>query len=743
MDLAATSQLTPQQKRRGQKNYLWFTRLNAISFGSLADSILILYALELGADDFLIAFLSSLIYLTMPVMLIGKRLVARVGTSRAFGIGWIFRNLSASFMLLAPLAQRHLSPQLGLFVLTCAAAGFFLFRSLGNTATTSLLGDITTPNEQGEYLSRVWLHSNTFYIMVLLLNAFLLSLGSSLAMFQRIIALGALTGLMSTFFLFAIPAAKQTTVTGRQPLSEIFKYLRRQPDARRLFRSWILAQSAIALTVPFSMLSLKKGYLFTAENALLFSVIQLGGGIFSSFLNSLFLDRVGPRPLILLYTSAQFVVIILWTIAPRQDVFFHLMLIFLLAGGASAGIQTALQNYFLNQTPNTYRLNASILLNMLTGLITGLMGTLVGGGLLKLFRHLNFDGLEIYRHYFMVIIFFQGLVMFQVYRLKSLTTMRLRALLRILFSLRQWKAMYTLRQLTHSTNEQSDLFFMRQLKRFRSNLSEPTLVKYLSSPRSLVRMEAIRVLRQLEFSETTAALLIHDLPRSEFTSAFLAAEVLGEHHIRSAIPELRRALNSPDIFLQGKAMVALVRLEDVASFPQIIEMFRSTYNPRLIIHGGHALALIKNPELSGMIVEKIIATAQSSSLAQELLFCLAELWHVGDRFYQLFHLFKRDHQAGEEALSAYLQNIIPLANPARAQLLALTIALSQEPSVPARLAEIMAVPAEQPLPGILPQLQAQLLRISNHELQTQLLFCGLLITGTKLATHTTTAIPNW
>ena len=49
----AEKTLSLSQQEFGLKIYLWFTRVNAFSFGCLADNMLILYAIRNGADDFI------------------------------------------------------------------------------------------------------------------------------------------------------------------------------------------------------------------------------------------------------------------------------------------------------------------------------------------------------------------------------------------------------------------------------------------------------------------------------------------------------------------------------------------------------------------------------------------------------------------------------------------------------------------------------------------------------------------
>ena len=121
--------LSVKQQEVGRKYYFWFTRLNAISFGCLAESILILYAIKNGADDFLVGLLTSFFYLTMPLMLIGKQLVGKFGAARSFALCWALRNSSAALMILVPFVIKMTNPTIGLSLLLIGAFNFFTFRN--------------------------------------------------------------------------------------------------------------------------------------------------------------------------------------------------------------------------------------------------------------------------------------------------------------------------------------------------------------------------------------------------------------------------------------------------------------------------------------------------------------------------------------------------------------------------------------------------------------------------------------
>ena len=655
-------------KKRAQKRYLWFTRVNAVSFAILGEGVLILYSVKVGAPDWLISVITSMFYWTMPLMLLGKRLIARMGAARAYSLSWFLRNISASFLILVPFVQQRFYPNLGLFLLTLAGTGFYAFRSMGITAMTPLIGDITSKHDRGQFISTAWLNFNLFYLLVIGVLALVFSRDSSVQSFQFVIGVGVFFGLVASWIVASVPESPRLKRSGQEKLRETLRFFRENLTARRLFWSWIFATMGIMLVMPFSMLSLKKGYLVPDQIAIVFVMIQVSGGILGSFLNTHLLDRVGSKPMLVLYTAGFMLIAFLWLIGPAQLFWPHVVLIFLLAGMSNSGIQSALSHYFLNSTPALNRVSASMVLNIFSGIAAGFAGSVIGGGLLKLLHHFGVEGILIYRTYFGAVLLIQMAILAVVLRLPALVPKGVRDVLGILFSFRDWRALYVLQKLARAEAEEEEQQLVEQLREIGSELTEEALLGYLESPKFYIRSKAIRALGQIDFSPQTARRLIQEVEQGEYTTAYLAAEVLGEHGVREAIPVLRRALRSKDVFLQGKAMLALARLGDRESFPEILQLFRASENPRILIHGAMAFVEMKDPLLIGELIRKAANPELPRKVRDELLYAMSELAGCGNTFYRLYKIFLFNRDEGVRALEETIDRLEGLPDEIRQRL---------------------------------------------------------------------------
>jgi len=439
--------LSPQLQKIGRERFLWFVRINTLSYSCLADSIIILYAIKLGADDFLVGMMSSFIFLTMPLMIFGKGIIQRVGAAHAYGISWLFRNLFAASMILVPFAIGLTNRVIGLALLVFSSFGFFAFRSIGFTANTPLIGEITDKTNRGNFLSKMWLQFTLFNLAALLVLMFVLKHSETTQTFQFIIFSGVIFGIWGALLVYRMPESSNPKISAGISISQSLSFIWKNARSRKLLFSWSAATTANMLIFPFSMVALKNGYFVSDFNALFFALFQLLGGIVASSFNIIIFDRVGPRPLLIIYSMGLLCSAALWIAAPQQlNIYYHAM-IFLINGMALAGTNTALSHYFLIIVPEKERVGANMFLLIISGAIAGIAGTILGGGLLKLLRTFDLNNLSIYRSFFTIILFILLPLFFITKRIERVEDWRVKDVLKVLISFRDMRALFTLNKL--------------------------------------------------------------------------------------------------------------------------------------------------------------------------------------------------------------------------------------------------------------------------------------------------------
>ena len=445
--MKSSDALSSAQRKIGSQRYIWFTRVNAISFAFLADNVLILYAIKNGADDFLLGLITSFFFLTMPVMFFGRKIVGRVGAASAYTISWTLRNLSAATLIGVPFLIRHSGHRSGLILLAAGSFGFFAFRSIGLTANTPIIGEITDAKTRGRYLSRVWLNFNVFVLIATCALIIIFKWFEDVRTYQMIIAAGSMLGLLSAMIIYRVPESDHPRVSGQIPMRETIAFIWSDSKTRKLLFTWSAAAVSIVLSAPFSMVALKRGYGVNDYNAFYYVLILIIGAIISASVNKRMLDKVGPRPMLNIFSFGFIIVSILWIFSPVTLYYVYPGMIFLLVGVCRAGTMTAMAHYFLTIVSEDRRVGVNMFMYMISGTAAGIAGTFLGGGLLKFLNQQIGNGLTIYRIYFVIIFVILIPLFFVIRRTERVSDWRVRHVLGFMVSFRDIRALFALQGL--------------------------------------------------------------------------------------------------------------------------------------------------------------------------------------------------------------------------------------------------------------------------------------------------------
>jgi len=398
------SELSSVDVRRGRRLVRRFALLNGVSVALLMDSMLILYAIRNGVGDAAVAVLASFIHLTMPLVLVGKALIARIGAARTWGLGWFLRSVSAAILIVAPFLPAG-TPQWAITaVILLGGFGFAAFRAVGLVGNSPVIGEITGGGDRGRFLSGNWVRATLTQVLTLLGVIALLQYASETWMFQIVIGVGAGLGMYVGLVLSRVPESDVPRRSARKPLPEVFRRVWGVPRMRKLLFAWAASFGAFTLVIPFAVITLKNGYGLSDHQALSFTLLTLLGGTMASLVNGVVADHVGPRPLLIIYVTALAAIAGYWAIAPEVFLLLPTGVAFFFAGYCKFGILAVSNHYFLDVTDESDRVGSSMILRATSGAVAGLIGSVLGGGILGALNSMGLVGMDIYRTYFRVAI---------------------------------------------------------------------------------------------------------------------------------------------------------------------------------------------------------------------------------------------------------------------------------------------------------------------------------------------------
>ncbi len=615
---------------------------NGVSVAFLMENMLILYAIRNGLSDSLVAVLASFVHLTMPFMLLGKKMVASWGLSRSWAFCWLFRYLSILPIAAAPFLASG-GPDWSVPLLILAGAfGFALFRSMGVINNTPLMGEVTTHHNRGRYISGNVLRFNIVYLICMSIVIVVMRFIDKIWVYQCIIVVGCAAGVYGSKLLSTIPESDTPRKSAAKPAGKFLKQIMTTLDLRRLLFAWCAGITSFVIVIPFSVITIKNGYGIPDHSALAFSLMVLVGAIISAFLNGTLADHVGPRPLLIMYGTGFFIVSIFWAFAPNRFMPAFVGVVFLVAGYCKTGLLVGLGHYFLSAVKTEERVFTSLYVRLFAGICAGLMSSVVGGGLLDLLRRIGLEGLDVYRNYFRVVLVVLAPLVYLIYRLKKLEEWPVRDIFDLVFSIRDIRALFVLNRLEQAETPAEDARNVERLADIGSNLGESALLEYVESPHLSIRIRALNALRAIDMSRTAISILLREVQHGEFTTASTAADILGEKRIEKAIPHLRTTLDSPDVELRGRSMVALVRLHDSESYGKIKQRFLESDNPQVVIHGARAVSRIEGNEELDILLQKLESEGMPEAVNNEILIAVSRVCGTDEMFYKLLRSYQTD-----------------------------------------------------------------------------------------------------
>lgn len=641
-DVLATS-----EKREARKYLAWFEGVNAASFVLISGQVMVLYALRLGADNFFIGLISSFQYVSFVFMLIGRAVVGRMGLRRMMRGFWTARYIFVIPVLFSPLLASLGLRSAGLLIIALALLAFNVARGIAIIGFNPILGMITEEKSRGGYLSRLQIVYHGSSLVCAVLVAVGIGRDAPLWRYAAFIGAGIALGLWASSLIARFP----DPVTGDKEsgfLTGIREAFRRT-DFRRFIIHFFLLSVVTGMAVPFIIVYAKEVYLRSDRAVMALTVIGGLGAVSMGLVSRLFLDRIGPKPLYLLYTLLFTVSIIPLVTAPMLGsgaVFILLSVVFFLYHVGQMGGQVSSRNYFYAITGKSEHLNLGIVYQLMMG-VGNAAGAIAGGALLRsLTASVSLTVVEGYRLYFGFLLFLFMLIIASTLLIKDAGRYSVGNALSIIFSPRDLRAVVLLDRLERSEDLQQEMEVLDDIAGTGSQVAVEDVMSRLNSPRFYVRARALRALERAPSDPAITEVLIREVKKRAFTTAHIAARIIGRRGLREGEEALRQALKSPDYLLKANAMVALARLGGEDTHLLIEKTLSGSHNPMVLMHGAVALQLLGNleslPALAGLLKRK----DPPPFLRDEIILSMAAMLSMERWFYPLYSIFQKQRKEG-------------------------------------------------------------------------------------------------
>ena len=268
--------LSESRMRRSQRFYALYNFFNGLSYMCLGETIIILLAVKLNCPDYVVSTLGALVYFSFILLPTGKLLAARIGAASSQAVFWALRNTAALIVASSAIWHYYGNTSGAIATLLTGAFLFYGCRAAGVVMIQPLIGNITTDSNRASILAST---AALFYIasfIALIGICFVLRYSEKLSVLTGVIVTGSLFGYTSAFLLKCIDESSSLRESARQPLWPSWrKAIHNQTLMRQIYSSLVI-NLAVILTVPVSMLTVKRLWHFRPQRIAL-SLAQLAG----------------------------------------------------------------------------------------------------------------------------------------------------------------------------------------------------------------------------------------------------------------------------------------------------------------------------------------------------------------------------------------------------------------------------------------------------------------------------------
>lgn len=649
------SSLTKYQISSGRRLYNFFNACNSFSFALVTGNVLVLYAMYLEANSVIIGLISAFGFLSYFAIPVGRFLAKKNHFMKVYANSWLWRNISLVLMLPIPMLVRLHLPRAGIFLIILSTLLFNFFRGIGLVANNPVLSELAPGRDRGSYLVRLSLINNGAGLIAGLLLTAALGFIPSLYVFSGAIIVGTIAGFIASVILYKMPKSKASVDTSGSNFTKNFGIAVADKNFRTFLLAFCLIGFGVGMTRPFIIVYCRQVYEQSDSIISLISFFSTFGALVMGLVTRLFIDRVGAKPMYLIFSGITVISLIPALIAPSFGFLFFTVLFLCFLGFITnfgfSGEENAAQIYFFGIVPSSAVMDLSIVYFFILG-ATGAAGSLFGGVILEFFNELHLTSVTSFRLYFssQIILIFTSIV-YQL-KLKTMGSYSLRKTLPLFFSIRDIKALGLLFKLDKSGDLDNQQKLLSELKHTSSTVALSDIVELLSSPSYSVRYEALSSLEtvpRLDVQSINA--LILELERGEFTTASKAAFILGKHKVAEARKPLYKALTSQDYQLVGESIIALAKMNDERGQIHSGDVLRTTDNPHILLSGIRAMTLYKNPSSLSILQDLLSRNINIDMVNHEILLSLAEIMGMSSLFYKPYSRYITDSSLALQLIS--------------------------------------------------------------------------------------------
>jgi len=613
--------LTAEEKETGFSYLVKHSIWNGLGYSFLTETIIYLMAMNFGATNVQLGYISSALFLSGLILLVVPRLLGGSDMRGIFFWGWLLRGLVS----VAYLALFFMEGQPAIILILLTYTLFCVFRTLGLVAYQPVVKNLMSSSSEGSRLLRLNTVGNRTGLLSRAISFAFLSLAvlSGLKGLILLSVIGVIVNTVSSLYILKIPSRERVEKLPRSQggLWKVFlQSMKNRESALYLIILWLYM--AVSVLNGFFIPFLQRAAGIPSNLVFLYAIITVVGGLLSNGFIKPYIDKTGSKPLLILTTLILGIVFIVWAVVPAQSG----LLLFLPLG--------LVQSFFMNLGFNlTNRLLYKIIprdknrmtfsaMNNFVGALIALLTGLAAGQIAD-YAAVHPSG---FPHTYSIVFLIAGALTLLISLASAFIgdpdSISLREASELLLFTRNRRVFLWTYQLATTEDPEVRESTLLSLEKSQSNLATKEMENQLNSPNSWERERILRSLFRYPRAELAPQVLSEAADRNSYNrldALFALASYPGEETERV----LKASLEDEEPAVVSMALKSLVRIDKArhASLPD--EIF-----PR-ISHSGRALSdwFIARSEREGADDHLrdlfTLASPDRGWRFQQLIFCLA------------------------------------------------------------------------------------------------------------------------
>lgn len=644
-----TAELTNTEKLR---RIHWNTAMSALNtvFAQLTyfGSAFPLFLAELNFTNTQIGILLSFIPFTALVALVLAPMSARWGYKRTFVTFFGIRKFITAFLLLVPLVQARLGTQAVLIYVTVVLLVFSIVRSVAEMGFIPWAQEFIPNSIRGKYTAINDIVSRLTAVAAIGLAGFILALPFGIEHYMLMFGIALFFGVGAVWAAAHIPGGAPIKEGAGSNVS--FRHLLQTLKDKNL-SLYLAGLSLLTLgTGPlgaFLPLFMEREVGLSESQVVTLQLGGLLGGLSSTYLMGWAADRYGSKPVMLLGVYLKLILPLAWLLMPRHS---EASLPIALAASVANGIADiawiigSARLLYIGVVPPEKKTEYLGMYYAVAGLVGGL-SSVIGGRLLDFSAGISGQflifTLDPFTPLFVGGMLLTFVCVFLFRSVKDDSNVSVSEFAGMFMHGNPVGAFESMFRYYRAKDERTTVVMTERMGQTKSPLTVDELLEALHDPRFNVRFEAIISIGRMNSDPRLVDALRGILDGTELSLSTMAAWALGRMGDESALPSLRKGLNSEYRSIRAHCARALATLGDTSIKPILLERLPTETDKGLKVAYAAALGRMGSPEVADAVFA-VLDEMENEGARMELALSIARMTGHEQPFIRLLRQARSD-----------------------------------------------------------------------------------------------------